>query len=193
MARNMAVMRILRWSSGTLNRIVYSLPTAISPDLVSDSVSGGGDDGLAPGGGELGGGRLAELGGVDDQRLAHLAIAEDLDPIIMPTLDPPSGAQGGLVEDRAGLVAGLERREVDDGVVFLEGAIEEAPLRHPAGERDLAPLEQGPLLEPLARRVPLVPLGRRLAVPRADPAADPLAFLALVDVAMDVVQLHYRA
>ena len=105
-------------------------------------------------------------------------------------LTSPLARSACLVDDRAGLEPGVEVVEVDDRVELLERAVDEAALGDAAGQRHLAALEDRAELEPLARGVALVPLGRGLAVTRADPAADPLPLLAAVDALMDVVQLH---
>ena len=69
-----------------------------------------------------------------------------------------------------------------------------APLTNPRlgtrrSERHLAAFEHRAVLEPLAGRVALVPLGRGLAVARADAAADSLPLLRLVNALVDVVQI----
>src|SRR4051794_39800735 len=104
--------------------------------------------------GDLGRGRFAELIRMHDQRLGQLAVAEDLDAVIVPPLDEPPGTEGRLVDDDTRFVAGLERREVDDRVVLLEGPVEEATFGDPAGQGHLAAFEQRTELEALARRVP---------------------------------------
>ena len=63
------------------------------PDLSTTSAR-------AAGGGDLlGGGLAAELLGLDGQGLGQLAVAEDLDAVVVAALDDAAGAQGGLVDD----------------------------------------------------------------------------------------------
>ena len=73
---------------------------------------------------------------------------------------------------------------------FLNCAVDEPALGDAAGQGHLAALEHRADLEPLARGMALVPLARGLALARADPPADPLPLLTLMNALMDVVQLH---
>ena len=79
----------------------------------------GNDNRLAAGGGDLGGGRLAELGGVDGRGLGQLAVAEDLDPVVVPPLDQ-AAARRAASSTTAPASKQARGREVDDGEVLLE-------------------------------------------------------------------------
>src|SRR5438270_398465 len=147
------------------------------------------DDGQATRGGDLGGGRFAELLGVDGQGLGDLAVAEDLDPVVVPALDDAPGPERRLVDHGAGLEGVDDPVEVDDREVLLERTVDEPALGDAPGQRHLAALEQRVLLEPLPGRVPLVALAGGLAVARAGAPADALPLLVLLDALIDVVQL----
>src|SRR5436305_13787286 len=88
----------------------------------------GNQGGLAAGGGDFGDGRLAELGGVNFERLRERAVTQDLDAAVVVALDEPLGPQRGLVDDGARVECGVKITEVDDDVFLLESAVEEASL-----------------------------------------------------------------
>src|SRR6185295_8034512 len=133
---------------------------------------------------DLGAGRLAEPVGRNLERLADLPVAQHLDRLAL--------AHEAEIREEVGRDVGGELgelRQVDHRVLGLED-VGEAALRDAADERHLAALEAGPRAGAGARLLPLLTASRRLADPRARPAADALPGVLAPLGRRQLVQLH---
>src|SRR5262249_28136355 len=126
------------------------------------------------------------------QLLGQGAVAEDADLLECPD-HQPAGLERRRVHDRAG-VEHFEVADVDDRLRLIPGGVAEPTLRDAAAQRRLAPLEQPPRhARPRAGVLALGPEPGGLALPGADPAADPPLELPLLDAGRNLREVHYRA
>src|SRR5438045_31916 len=115
--------------------------------------------------------RFGELRRADVELLRQLAVAEDLDAVVLP-LHQAGLAQSVLV-DRGAVVEALQVAEVYHGVLFLED-VREAALRQTAMQRHLAAFEAEAAGEAGARLLPLLAAAGRFSVAGAGTASDAL-------------------
>src|SRR2546425_400727 len=155
--RHRSVKRIFSFSSGTLNRL--GSRGAVIGDSARDDAARLLD---------LRAGRGRHRHALHAELALHVTHAEQLDGVVRPAHQP--GAEQRLRRDLDALSGLAQVPDVDHLRRLLE-RVREAPLRNAADERHLPALEAGTRLPARARCLALAATARRLADPRARPAA----------------------